>query len=156
MSTATKPNKKIEYIPPHLRTKLPPKEITGEDIQDAVLFPSLKKIDVVVHKPILDFSRFMKEVVVKDEVVVINRPVLATHPLTSIRVVEMSNADLRMCKRIGENTDWDIGAYVPKITINTEYHILDEYDIENQSPISVVSECFMAELSEQEDTVIEM
>ena len=148
--------KKTEYIPPHLRTKLPPKEITGEDIQDALLFPSLKKVEVVVHKPILDFSRFMKETVVKEEVVVINRPVLATHPLTSKRVVEMSNADLRMCKRVGENMDWDVGAYVPRITINTDYRILDEYDIENQSPISVVSECFMAELSEQEDTVIEI
>jgi hypothetical protein len=148
--------KKTEYIPPHLRTKLPPKEITGEDIQDALLFPTLKKVEVVVHKPILDFSRFMKETVVKEEVVVINRQVLATHPLTSIRVVEMSNADLRMAKRIGENMDWDIGAYVPRITIDTHYRILDEYDIENQSPISVVSEFFMGEISEQEDTVIEM
>ena len=52
--------------------------------------------------------------------------------------------------------EWDIGAYVPRIFINTDYRILDEYDIENQSPISVVSEFFMGEVSEQEDTVIEM
>ena len=151
-----KPIKKTEYIPPHLRTKLPVKEITGEDIQDALLFPTLNKVEVVVHKSTLDFKKLTKETVVKEEVVVINRPVLATHPLTSIRVVEMSNADLRMAKRIGENMEWDIGAYVPRIVINTDYRILDEYDIENQSPISVVSEFFMGEVSEHEDTVIEM
>lgn len=96
-----KPNivvpKKTGYLPPHLKAKLPPKELTSEDIKNETLFPILTT-SPGQKSPTIDFSQLLKEEPILP-VVVKERTISAWHMLSKIMVYDMDDEDFCKSKK---------------------------------------------------------
>jgi hypothetical protein len=85
------------YLPPHLKAKLPPKELTSEDIKSETLFPILSSSSAQ-KSPTIDFSHLLKETPVLP-VVVKERTMSAWHFLSKIVVYDMDDEDFCASKK---------------------------------------------------------
>ena len=92
---ADQSSKKTGYLPPHLKAKLPPKELTLDDIKSESLFPVLSSQSPNQKNLALDFSQLLKEDPVLP-LVVKERSPICWHLLSKVIVYDMDDEDF--CK----------------------------------------------------------
>jgi hypothetical protein len=141
MSTA-KPTITIQksgYVPPHLKAKLPPKELTSDDIKNEVLFPVLSSSSPSQKSPTIDFSQLLKDEPILPLVSPKEREPIAWHPLTSVVVYEMNDEEL--CKK-KEDTSFLSQIEAPQIVkkVASFLSLLEDYILDDSSVISSENE----------------
>jgi hypothetical protein len=141
MSTA-KPTITIQksgYVPPHLKAKLPPKELTSDDIKNEVLFPVLSSSSPSQKSPTIDFSQLLKDAPILPLVSPKEREPIAWHPLTSVVVYEMNDEEL--CKK-KEDTSFLSQIEAPQIVkkVASFLSLLEDYILDDSSVISSENE----------------
>jgi hypothetical protein len=141
MSTA-KPTITIQksgYVPPHLKAKLPPKELTSDDIKNEVLFPVLSSSSPSQKSPTIDFSQLLKDEPILPLVSPKEREPIAWHPLTSVVVYEMNDEEL--CKKKGD-TSFLSQIEAPQIVkkVASFLSLLEDYILDDSSVISSENE----------------
>ena len=141
MSTAkpTIPIQKSGYVPPHLKAKLPPKELTSDDIKNEVLFPVLSSSSPSQKSPTIDFSQLLKDEPILPLVSPKEREPIAWHPLTSVVVYEMNDEEL--CKK-KEDTSFLSQIEAPQIVkkVASFLSLLEDYILDDSSVISSENE----------------
>jgi len=141
MSTA-KPTITIQksgYVPPHLKAKLPPKELTSDDIKNEVIFPVLSSSSPSQKSPTIDFSQLLKDEPILPLVSPKEREPIAWHPLTSVVVYEMNDEEL--CKK-KEDTSFLSQIEAPQIVkkVASFLSLLEDYILDYSSVISSENE----------------
>ena len=91
-------SKKSGYLPPHLKAKLPPKELTLDDIKSESLFPVLSSQLPNQKNLALDFSQLLKEDPVLP-LVVKERTPICWHLLSKVIVYDMDDEDFCKSKK---------------------------------------------------------
>jgi hypothetical protein len=91
-------SKKSGYLPPHLKAKLPPKELTLDDIKSESLFPILSSQSPNQKNLALDFSQLLKEDPVLP-LVVKERTPICWHLLSKVIVYDMDDEDFCKSKK---------------------------------------------------------
>jgi len=91
-------SKKSGYLPPHLKAKLPPKELTLDDIKSESLFPVLSSQSPNQKNLALDFSQLLKEDPVLP-LVVKERTPICWHLLSKVIVYDMDDEDFCKSKK---------------------------------------------------------
>ena len=143
MST-TKPTITIQksgYVPPHLKAKLPPKELTSDDIKSETLFPVLSSSSPSQKSPTIDFSQLLKDEPILPLVTPKEREPIAWHPLTRVIVYDMSDEEL--CKK-KDDPSFLSQIEVPHIIkkVASFFSLIEEYlqDDESTDNMSCVSD----------------
>ena len=91
-------SKKSGYLPPHLKAKLPPKDLTLDDIKSESLFPVLSSQSPNQKNLALDFSQLLKEDPVLP-LVVKERTPICWHLLSKVIVYDMDDEDFCKSKK---------------------------------------------------------
>lgn len=136
-STKDAPKPASQYIAPHMRTKLPPKELNGDDLTDSSLFPSLGGSKVEPSTPAtpstlsMNFAELVKQQKIEPKAPKY-RTVLASLPYARVVVCDMSVAEMRIAKSktLDEaETEWTEDVDVPNICFDNRLPPLEEdYD----------------------------
>jgi hypothetical protein len=131
---------KSGYVPPHLKAKLPPKELTSDDIKNEALFPVLSSSSPSQKTPTIDFSQLLKDEPILPLVSPKEREALAWHPLTKVVVYDMSDEELIKKKGDSWMTSIEIPQIVKKAT--SFLSLIEDYlkDDENTDNMSCVSD----------------
>jgi hypothetical protein len=128
------------YVPPHLKAKLPPKELTSDDIKNESLFPVLSSSSPSQKSPTIDFSQLLKDEPILPLVTPKEREPIAWHPLTSVVVYDMSDEEL--CKKKDDPSflsKIEAPQIIKKVTSFLsllEEYILDDESTDNMSYVS--------------------
>jgi len=130
---------KSGYVPPHLKAKLPPKELTSDDIKNEALFPVLSSSSPSQKSPTIDFSQLLKDEPILPLVSPKEREPIAWYPLTKVVVYDMSDEELVKKKGDSWMTSIEIPQIVKKATSFLsliEDYLKDEETTDNMSCVS--------------------
>ena len=130
---------KSGYVPPHLKAKLPPKELTSDDIKNETLFPVLSSSSPSQKSPTIDFSQLLKDEPILPLVSPKEREPIAWHPLTKVVVYDMSDEELVKKKGDSWMTSIEIPQIVKKATSFLsliEDYLKDDETTDNMSCVS--------------------
>jgi hypothetical protein len=122
--------------------------------------PTISLSPIPTPKPIMDFKKVVSIARPRNNDVQEERTVLATHPLSKVQVIDMTNADIRLLKYQSALKTWEEDSELKRFNapiIELDYGYEDEYDYEydyNQEANTYYEEDSDEYFEEEEDELV--